>query len=492
MRRGLLAALLALLPSAHAADGSISKVKLDPRADAIAFSVEGSAPISSDRVTLTVTSGRKVLVVRINGFTSTRTWLKLRDRAIKRVLLHPAKDPPEGALLRIRLRRKLSKQSEEGIRVSSMGGVLLVEVPRNAKVAAAWVAAPLGVPEAEEGALGEVPAEGEVPAPGEAPADEEDGAEPGALDPVDAEDAPPDEGEGEDPPVDGVAGDPEAPVEGEAPPMEEDVPPPPVSSDVVAGMSDLASRVRGGLAASRDVPRVAVLPFDAIDAESRSLDLGAMAADLLSLRLELQPQLLQVERDAVKEVVDGLLEGRESLSPAEARAVGLLLGADTIVLGSVAGTGTTIDVRARLFDATSGDELAAADQAFARDAVLGFRTGALVERSKGAAAWRSGAMPGWGQFYNGDDGRGAGYLTVFLASAAVAVASGVLGVMAEDDYNGAAESVVTERDVANTHYERANIFLAAMGAVWAASVIDAYVDGESSTTLDLSPYGGDR
>ena len=257
-------------------------------------------------------------------------------------------------------------------------------------------------------------------------------------------------------------------------------------------MTELAARIRGGLAASRDVPRVAVLPFDAIDAESRSLELGQMSADLLSLRLELQPQMLQVDRSPIAGLVNGLLDNREGISPAEAKAIGLLLGADTIVLGSVSGTGTTVDVRTRMYDASTGDDLGAADQPFTRNAVLGFMNDAVVEYSKGGAAWRSALMPGWGQFYNGDDGRGASYLTIFLASGAGAIASGVLGVMAEDDYNGSAESVVGERDVANAHYERTNIFLAAVGMVWVASVVDAYVSGENSTTLDLTQYGDER
>ena len=49
-----------------------------------------------------------------------------------------------------------------------------------------------------------------------------------------------------------------------------------------------------------------------------------------------------------------------------------------------------------------------------------------------------------------------------------------------------------ERDVANAHYERTNIFLAAVGMVWVASVVDAYVSGENSTTLDLTQYGDER
>ena len=68
----------------------------------------------------------------------------------------------------------------------------------------------------------------------------------------------------------------------------------------------------------------------------------------------------------------------------------------------------------------------------------------------------------------------------------------MLGVVAEDDYQGSAQSAVASRGDADAHYERTNLFLAAIGAVWAASVVDAYVSGEDVTTLDLSAYGGDR
>ena len=490
MRKGQIAAAMWLCLGtcgAHAADGSISRVRLDPRADAIAFSVEGSAPISADRVQVVVTGKRRVLVVRVNGFTTTRTWLKLRDRGFSRVLLHPAKDPPEGAILRVRMRRRIPKAVESGVRVSSLGGNLLVEVPRNPKIAQAWVAAPLPVPAAEEvdaEAPEEVVADEVDPVeepPAEEPVAEEPVEEPAAEEPV------------EEPAPEGIVLEPiiESPLEPEelVPPME---PPPPVTDDALGGMSGLAKRIRGRLGATREVPRVAVLPFDDADNWLRTAAMGAMSAELLSKRLELQPQLLQVEREDLLEVVGGALDGRNTLSPEEARAVGLLLGADTLVLGSVSGTEQTIDVRVRMLDAASGQELGQLEQPFTHHALFGLRAEASTEQSKVGAAWRSAALPGWGQVYNQDHGRAAGYLTFFVASLVGAATSTALGVVAEDAYNDSAESAVKERDAANAHYERTNVFLVALGAVWVASIVDAYVSGEDLTTVDLSAYGGDR
>ena len=110
----------------------------------------------------------------------------------------------------------------------------------------------------------------------------------------------------------------------------------------------------------------------------------------------------------------------------------------------------------------------------------------MVEiKTKVGTAIRSAVLPGWGQIYNGDTGRGIVYAGTFIGMAAGAVGSAVLGVSAENEYNEKTETVVGERSVANEHYRRVNYLLAGMGAVWAIAIADAYLTGVDATSINV-------
>lgn len=300
--------------------------------------------------------------------------------------------------------------------------------------------------------------------------------------------------------------EPAAPVAEPAPPAVVAAPPaaapPPAGDTVKVNVPTVGGSVReevGALATALydaiekrpGLHRVAVMPFQPLDPESADLHLGEIAAELMRTRTEGRPRLLQVERARLDDVV-GELKRADSgeLSPDSAASVGKLLGASEVVVGSVAQAGAEFILTARAVDAETGQVIAAAEQTLPKADTIELSQDLLEVKSKWGAAARSAVLPGWGQVYNGDTGRGIVYGAVFAAVAAGAVASAVLGANAEDSYNENTPDVVDDRSTANDHYQRANWLLVGMGAVWAINIVDAYLTGTNAELVKVSGTAG--
>ncbi len=270
-----------------------------------------------------------------------------------------------------------------------------------------------------------------------------------------------------------------APVAPEPPPAE--VKPVPVPDNpVMAAMHRLAIKLAPGMRAAPGLRlrRIAVVPFETTDESDKSKQLGLLSAELLSSRLVLQPGLVQVERQRMAEISDKVkrAEGGQ-VSPEGAAAMGKLLGANTIVLGSVGDAGAEFLMTARAVDVETGRILIASDETVPRTGLIALREDMVEVKSKSGAALRSAVVPGWGQLYNGDTFRGVGYMTLYGACAATAVVSAELGREAKNDYQKDSPSSVGRRADGNAHYLRVNYALAGMGVVWAAAIVDAYLTG---------------
>jgi TolB-like protein len=258
---------------------------------------------------------------------------------------------------------------------------------------------------------------------------------------------------------------------------------------VQAGISRLADALSptGG----KQWQTVAVLPFEALDPKAAELSLDKMSSALVASRLGQRPGLLLVERTRIDDVFTELdRKTKGQVSPQGAASVGRLLGARTVVLGSVAGAGADYLLTARAVDTETGRILAAADQRVPQASLVALSEDVVEIRSRFGAAARSAAAPGWGQFYNGDTGRGVTYLGLTAAFGAAAIVSGVLGSQAETRYQDNTAATVSARADANTHYDRANIALLGLGTTWLISVIDAYVAGENAVNIDLGAAPG--
>ncbi|MCA9547162.1 MAG: hypothetical protein KC613_22325, partial [Myxococcales bacterium] len=269
----------------------------------------------------------------------------------------------------------------------------------------------------------------------------------------------------------------------------------PSGNPIQRGVGRLAQQIAQTVGGQQDAvdgfKRIAVLPFDAIDDTARELKLGRISSELLGSRLALDPAILQVERSRLDALVEELERQKKDVAKGAA-SVGRLLGASSVVLGSVSTVGSDFVVAARVVDTRTGRILTAADQNFPRAGMVALSKDVIEVKSKGGAAARSAALPGWGQLYNGDTARGVTYLALFGGLAAGAITSAVLGKTAADEYNENRADTVDRREDANAHFERTNWMLAGLGAVWLVSVVDAYVTGVDAETinLDLAPAVG--
>jgi TolB-like protein len=277
-----------------------------------------------------------------------------------------------------------------------------------------------------------------------------------------------------------------------APPSVEPEPPPgPVPANpVLAGMHALASRLGSGLrqANATGLNRVAVMPFEALTTSEKTESLGAVSAELLSARMAAQPRILQVERRRITDVVGEIqrVEGGQ-VSPDGAVSVGKLLGANAVILGSVGDAGADYLLTARAVDVETGRILVAADTTVPQAGLVALSEDMVEVKTPLGAALRSAAVPGWGQVYNGDTARGITYMALFAGFAGTAIVSAVLGSQAEDEYHENTASTVDARSEGNAHYERANIGLIGLGAVWAVSIVDAWLTGEDARIIHAPP-----
>ncbi len=262
---------------------------------------------------------------------------------------------------------------------------------------------------------------------------------------------------------------------------------------IQSGIQNLAERLVGGLerASKSGFRRMAVLPFDSIDKQAKKHKLGRVSSELLSSRLSREPRILQVERARLEAVISELERSeRGELSSDGAVSVGKLLGANNVIIGSIAVAGPDYLLTARVVDSETGRVVTAADQIFPQAGMVALSEDMVELKSKTGAAIRSAVFPGWGQIYNGSTSRGIFYGAAFLGTAAGAIMSALLGKQAQDDYTstdpGEQEANVGRRNEANGHYERANYLMAGIGVIWALAVSDAYITGVDAAKVNVN------
>jgi TolB-like protein len=262
---------------------------------------------------------------------------------------------------------------------------------------------------------------------------------------------------------------------------------------VQEGIQNLTNRLVMGMEIKPNTGfiRVAVLPFKTIEAKAKEKGLGKVSSVLLMSRLARSDKILQVERARLNNVLDEIKKSeRGEMSQAAGISVGKLVGASNVVLGSVAATGSDYLLTARVVDTATGRIVTAADQIFPQAGMVAISEEMVEVKSRFGAAMRSMVVPGWGQVYNGDLGRGLVYGATFFGLAAGAITSTILGSKAENEYNDNTRSTVDQREVANGHYDRVNYFLIGLGTIWAVAVSDAYITGQNAETINLDAVPG--
>lgn len=443
--------IAALLPATSPAAPRLDGVSVEGAEDALVFTLTFDEAVTTDAVSTAVVSKDEVLVVRVDGARARRRWVKLSDRWIERSLVLPARTPPAAALLRVRMKSAIPRTSAEAASIEVEGSRVHVRLPRPGHADAAPLE-PAALPS-------QPPAAADPPAPPPAPPPVE--APPAEAPRADAEPA-------------RAAPTPPTP----APPVR-DAPARPAGT-ITEGFDRLDRAVHAGLRRAAELPRVALLPFDAIEGGAGPDAFAGPATAAVQARLDRRPLLFRVDDDSARAARRRYLRGRpEALDAPEAATLGGLLGADAIVTGTVVVTGGTVEVRARVLDTASGQLLADARAPFARDDLAAFAEAITVEETRGGAALRSALLPGWAQLHRGELGRGAAYLTLFATLLSVGVTSAALGNAAKSEYRSGDDAAsLARRSDADAHYDRANGFLLGAGALWLTALVDTLVTAE--------------
>ena len=156
------------------------------------------------------------------------------------------------------------------------------------------------------------------------------------------------------------------------------------------------------LALAQDKPKpykIAILEFDPVTAEAEKENLGRVTAEFLVTAAVNSSSFSVVERAALKKVLDEMQFGQESHSPGTvAQAIGTMVGAQGVLTGSVAKTGNSVRLDARLVDVASGN-IVAARSAYAKSDLRSIATAAelLVSQLEGDLSRLAPAEPKTGQ-----------------------------------------------------------------------------------------------
>lgn len=118
--------------------GSVNGVQFSGSADSMNFTVTSTTPIDPSQIEAMLDSGDKVLIVRVGGIVATRQWIETPHKNIKRTLLHASKQRAPGAIVRIRMKKKIPDAVFGAVQFAVEGNTLKVRIPTSAAVAKAW------------------------------------------------------------------------------------------------------------------------------------------------------------------------------------------------------------------------------------------------------------------------------------------------------------------------------------------------------------------
>jgi len=122
--------------------------------------------------------------------------------------------------------------------------------------------------------------------------------------------------------------------------------------------------------------KIAILEFDPVTTEAEKENLGRVSAEFLITAAVNSGSFGVVERAALKKVLDEMQFGQGSHSPGTAaQAIGSMVGAQGVLTGSVAKTGNSVRLDARLIDVVSGN-IVAARSAYAKSDLRSMATAA--------------------------------------------------------------------------------------------------------------------
>ena len=233
---------------------------------------------------------------------------------------------------------------------------------------------------------------------------------------------------------------------------------------------------------------VAVAPFLPLGPNVREKKLGDIAAELLTTRLVKLGGVKVIERAQLDRILEETKLSLLGLTDAgNASKVGQMLGASTVIVGSISETGDKISLAVRAVDTASGEAQAAWEARFPASTTELLAAQYVVKKSRGDAFFRSLLVPGWGQSYNGDDVKAGVFLGSGLALVGVSVAETLRFNGARDDYRNAKNTpdAVSGYDrMSNLNREKKIAYLVT-GVFWGFNAVEAFLSGTSASEVHV-------
>jgi TM2 domain-containing membrane protein YozV/TolB-like protein len=223
---------------------------------------------------------------------------------------------------------------------------------------------------------------------------------------------------------------------------------------------------------------VAVTEFEPGSAEARDKKLGRAAADLFVSTFVEQGRITVVEREKIESILkEQTLQVSDLVNEKTAVQVGMLSGAQIIVVGNVSPVADMFLISARAIEVESGKVVAAGSVKVKRKGLITLASRLLViKKYASTAAFYSLVVPGWGQFYNDQPGKGTFLGLAAGISLAGVVTTSVLYTMDKNKYNENKPETVHYRQDANDLRPWNWVSIGALATVWTYGVLDAYLE----------------
>ena len=136
--------------------------------------------------------------------------------------------------------------------------------------------------------------------------------------------------------------------------------------------------------------------------------IGQVVASELEGRLKVDHGFVLVERMQMSRVLEEMQLAQVGLvDESKAPEMGKMLDAQVLVTGTVGQLGDKFVVNARVVSVEEAKVLASAQVTIDAAGLIALSSDAVVLRTKSDAVFRSLIIPGWGQFYNRQQAKGA-------------------------------------------------------------------------------------
>jgi len=269
-------------------------------------------------------------------------------------------------------------------------------------------------------------------------------------------------------------------------------------ANVASSLDELYAFLEASIIFDGEDKTIMILPFTATD-DSLTAE-GKMIAEYGVNYFLGTPGIQIVDRENMQNMMAELSFSNSGMVDQNAvLELGQMASASYMITGTVQQNQHMRTVSAKMIEVESSTIVGAAYAKFRSEEANDFYAISLGEQLKpSSAAFRSLALPGWGQFYTGHPGQGTLFATLCAGGVGASIWSaidyankaevvdtyeeqGVAPIVGEDPivYNARKDQIISKaEDEMNDAGSRTNMIIIGTASVWAINVIDALILGK--------------